>query len=151
MNFTINTIAQSLASYLEPFFKGVTFYQNPNQQGTSLPCLFLQQRYSYTEKETGGFFLRRIGLDLVYLTKMNLPNLQELFQNVAEILDLNMDVFPYSDGSSETTTLIRTYNREWRIELNTLHYKFEIQERVNIPKDFIKMQVIEDYNSEVSE
>ena len=67
MNFTISTIAKSLADYLATSLPGVSFYEDPNQQGTVLPCAFLQQRYSYLERQTGGYWLRRIGLDLTYL------------------------------------------------------------------------------------
>ena len=146
MNFTVTTIAKSLADYLAPSFPGVTFYEDPNQQGSKPPMLFLQQRFSYPELETGGFWLRRIGLDLTYLVDYNLPNLQQLYQSAAESLDLVMETFPYSDGTE--TTLLRTYNREWNIDLDALHYKFELQERVTLPKDFNPMQTM-DYNAEV--
>ena len=46
MNLTVSTISKSLADYLAPSFPGVTFYEDPNQQGTTPPCLCLQQRYS---------------------------------------------------------------------------------------------------------
>lgn len=140
MNFTVSTIAKSLAAYLAPSLPGVAFYENPNQQGTSTPCLFLQQRYSYIERRQAGRFLRRIGLDLTYLVDYNLPNLQELYQQAAEMLDLVMETFPYSDGQSGETTLLRTYEREWRIDLDALHYKFELQSWVSLPKDFIPME-----------
>lgn len=146
MNFTVTTIAKSLADYLSPSFPGVTFYEDPNQQGSKPPMLFLQQRFSYPELETGGFWLRRIGLDLTYLVDYNLPNLQQLYQAAAESLDLVMETFPYSDGTE--TTLLRTHNREWNIDLDALHYKFELQERVTLPKDFNPMQTM-DYNAEV--
>ena len=35
--------------------------------------------------------------------------------------------------------------------MNELHYRFEIRERVRIPKETIKMQTIEKYNEEVVE
>ena len=146
MNFTVTTIAKSLADYLASSFPGVTFYEDPNQQGSKPPMLFLQQRFSYPELETGGFWLRRIGLDLTYLVDYNLPNLQQLYQAAAESLDLVMETFPYSDGTE--TALLRTHNREWSIDLDALHYKFELQERVTLPKDFNPMQMM-DYNAEV--
>lgn len=33
MNFTISTLARSLADYLADFLPGVTMYEDPNQQG----------------------------------------------------------------------------------------------------------------------
>lgn len=151
MNFTINTIAVSLSEYLAPFLPNVMFLQNPEQQGAKMPCIFLQQRYSYITLQTGGYYQRRIGLDLTYLEDYNLPNLQELYQQAAEVLDLAMETFPYNDGTSEGTVLLRTYDREWRIDLDALHYKFEIKERVSIPTNETKMKTIQELNEEVTE
>ena len=147
MNFTISTIAKSLADYLTPSFPGVTFYEDPNQQDGKPPMMFLQQRYAHIEpRRNNGYYLRRIGLDLTYLLDYNLPNMQQLYQQAAERLDLLMETFPYSDGTD--TTLLRTYDREWRIDLDALHYKFELQVFVEIQETAVKMQTM-DYNEEV--
>ena len=147
MNFTISTIAKSLADYLTPLFPGVTFYEDPNQQDSKPPMMFLQQRYAHIEpRRNNGYYLRRIGLDLTYLSDYNLPNMQQLYQQAAERLDLLMETFPYSDGTD--TTLLRTYDREWRIDLDALHYKFELQVFVEIQETAVKMQTM-DYNEEV--
>lgn len=148
MNFSVSTVAKSLASYLAPYFNGVAFFEDPNQQGTNTPCMFLQQRYSYIERHLSGRFLRRIGLDLTYLVDYNLPNMQQLYEQAAETLDILMDTFPYSDGISETTTLLRSYNREWRIDLDAIHYKFELQTWVLLPPDFNPIETME-YHQEV--
>lgn len=155
MNFTVNAMAQSLAAYLLPLFPGVTFIQNPTQQnsgqnGVNVPCMFLQQRYSYITLQTGGYYYRRIGLDITYLVDYNLTNLQELYQTAAETLDLNMETFPYNDGTTTGTVQLRTYDREWRIDLDAMHYKFEIRERVSIPTIETKMQTIQELNEEVT-
>lgn len=142
MNFTISTIAQSLAAYLAPSFPGVTFYENPNQQGTETPCMFLQQRYSYIKVKTAGRFLRQIGLDLTYLVDYNLPNMQQLYQVAAEALDEVMETFPYSDGTTNGTEFLRTYDREWRIDLDAMHYKFELQVWVDTPDTITPMETM---------
>lgn len=150
MNLTLTTIAQSLAEYLAPFLPNVMFLQDPAQQGVQPPCMFLQQRYAYITLQIGGYYYRRIGLDLTYLEDYNLPNLQELYQQAAETLDLNMETFAYNDGTNTGTVLIRTYEREWRIDLDALHYKFEIRERVSIPDTAqTKMQTIQELTEEV--
>ena len=147
MTFTTTTVARSLAAYLAQFLPGVTMYEDPNQQDTQCPCMFLQQRYSYITRETGvDWYLRRIGLDLTYLVDYNLPNMQQLYQQAAESLDLCMETFPYTDG--EGTQLVRTYDREWRIDLDALHYKFELRERVHVPETVVKMQTM-DYDEEI--
>lgn len=149
MNFTISTIAKSLADYLAPSFPGVTFYEDPNQQGSKAPMLFLQQRYAYVEpRRNNGYYLRRIGLDLTYLVDYNLPDLQQQYQQAAEQLDLLMETFPYSDGTDNA--LLRTYDREWRIDLDALHYKFELQVWVTIPEDSVKMETM-DYDEDLKD
>lgn len=148
MNFTVSTIAQSLASYLSPSFSGVTFCQDPNQQGADPPRMFLQQRYSFLKLRQGGRWLRTIGLDLVYEADYNLTNLQQIYQTAAETLDLMLETFPYSDGETEGTTLLRTYDREWRVELNAMHYKFELRNWVELPETVVPMETM-DYNPEV--
>ena len=149
MKFLISTVASSLATYLAPSFPGVTFYENPNQQGTKTPCMFLQQRYSYISLQPSGMYLRRIGLDLTYLLDYNLPNMQSLYEKAADMLDYLMETFPYSDGTE--TGIMRAYEREWRIDLDALHYKFELQFRVSKPKDETPMQTIQSLTQEATE
>ena len=149
MNLTVSTISKSLADYLAPSFPGVTFYEDPNQQDSKPPMMFLQTRTNRLTLETGGFWLRTLGIDLVYLLEYNLPNLQQLYQAAGETLDLLMETFPYSDGTTEGTVLLRTYDREWNIDLDELHYKFELRERVSIPETYPKMQTM-DYDEVVT-
>ena len=149
MNLTVSTISKSLADYLAPSFPDVTFYEDPNQQGSKPPMMFLQTRTNRLELETGGYWRRIMGIDLVYLLEYNLPNLQQLYQTAGEQLDLLMETFPYSDGTTEGTALLRTYDREWNIDLDELHYRFEIRERVSIPQEYAKMMTM-DYDEEVT-
>lgn len=150
MNFTVSTISKSLADYLATSFPGVTFYEDPNQQGSKPPMMFLQTRTNRLTLETGGYWRRIMGIDLVYLLEYNLPNLQQLYQTAGEQLDLLMETFPYSDGTTEGTVLLRTYDREWNIDLDELHYRFEIRERVSIPQEYAKMQTM-DYNEDMKD
>lgn len=148
MNFTIATVARSLADYLAPVMPGTIFYEDPNQQDTRVPCMFLQQRYSYLEKRQARRWLRRIGLDLTYLEDYNLPNMQQLYQQAAQTLDLALETFPYFDGKEEGTTLLRTYDRDWKIDLDALHYQFELRVWIELPETFTPMQTM-DYHEEV--
>ena len=59
-----------------------------------------------------------------------------------------METFPYSDETTEGTVLLRTYDREWNIDLDELHYRFELRERVKIPGPFHPMKTM-DYHEEV--
>ena len=152
MNLTVSTIAKSIADYLATLpdtpFAGVAMYEDPNQQGSQPPCMFLQIRYNRLKLEMGGYWLRTLGLDLTYLLDYNLPDLQQRYQAAAEALDLVMETFPYSDGSSDGQVLLRTHDRSWTVDLDALHYKFELRERVNIPEAAVKMQTM-DLNEEV--
>lgn len=149
MNFTITTFARSLADYLAPVMAGVTFYEDPNQQDTRCPCAFLQQRSSRIKLGRDGWWLREIDLDLTYLEDYNLPNLQQLYEAAAETLDLYMETIPYSDGTGGGTALLRTYERDWRIDLDALHYRFTLKVWVRMPEEPIYMQEIQELNQEV--
>ena len=149
MNLTVTTIAKSLAGYLAPHFPGVTFYEDPNQQGSQPPMMFLQTRTNRLLLETCCFWRRILGVDLVYLLEYNLPDLQRRYQAAGETLDLLMEAFPYSDGTTEGTVLLRTYDREWNIDLDELHYRFEVRERVALPQEHVKMETM-DYEPEVT-
>lgn len=131
MTFSTENLAASLAAYLAPYFPGVTFYPGPNQQGTEPPCMFLQQRYNYPDLQQDGRRRLRIGLDLAYLLDYNLPNMQLQYQEAADTLNVVMETFPYSDGAD--TALLRTYDKEARIDLDALHYKFEVRVWVSLP------------------
>ena len=148
MNFTVDTVARALADYLAPVLPGATMYEDPNQQGSRPPMLFLQQRYSSLRRETGGFWLRRLGLELTYLLAYNLPDMQRRYQRAAEALDLVMETFPYSDGAAAQPVRIRTYEREWQVDLDALHYRFELRERVTLPESFHPLRTM-DYHEEV--
>lgn len=147
MTFAPANLAASLAAYLAPYFPGVTFYPGPNQQGTEPPCMFLQQRYNYPDLQQDGRRRLRIGLDLAYLLDYNLPNMQLQYQEAADTLNVVMETFPYSDGAD--TALLRTYDKEARIDLDALHYKFEVRVWISLPETPVMMQTM-DYTEDVT-
>lgn len=125
MKFSTAQLAQSLADYLAPYFPGVHFYEDPNQQGSKPPCMFLQQRGGEIKLRQAGRWLRTIRLDLVYLEQFNRPDLQQLYNAAAETLDEVMELFPYVREGERA--LLRTYNRDYTVEPDALHYKFDLQ------------------------
>lgn len=142
MNFTLQTLAKSLADYLAPYLPGVKFYEDPNQQGSQPPMMFLQLRFGRLYPELGGYWIRHLGLDLVYLLDYNLPDLQQQYNQAAETLDLALDTFPYSDGAE--SRVLRCLERSWTIDQDELHYKFELRERVTLPAPSApKMETLE--------
>lgn len=148
MTFTIKNIAKSLADHLAPVFPEVTFFEDPNQQGTTTPAMFLQQRYASISRKIGKRFFRTIGLDLTYLLDYNLPDMQQQYLDAAEKLDLAMNYFPYMEG--EESAVILTYDRAWTIDLDALHYKFEIRVWIGPETGNNPMQSLE-YRQEVIE
>ena len=91
MNFTITTLARSLAEYLAPFLPGVQMLEDPAQQGVEPPCMFIQQRGSDIKPYPGGRWLRTIRLDLTYLLDYNLTDLRQQYNKAAEALDFCME------------------------------------------------------------
>lgn len=147
MTFTLQAIARSLANYLAPHFNGVAFYEDPNQQGSGIPCMFLQQRSGKSDERLSGYCQRDIRLDLTYLEDYNLPDLHRRYLAAAEKLDELMKIIPYAHGKE--TALLHTYRREWRIDLDGLHYNFELRVRNYVPapkRPMMKMNLEEQVN-----
>lgn len=139
MNFTITTLARSLAEYLAPFLPDVQMLEDPAQQGVETPCMFIQQRGSDIKPYPGGRWLRTVRLDLTYLLDYNLTDLRQQYNKAAEALDFCMETFPYSDGT-EAEKLLHAYERSADIDDDGLHYKFELRVFVEKPVDAVKMQ-----------
>lgn len=138
MNFTLNTLAASLADYLAPFLPDVQMLEDPAQQGVEPPCMFLQQRSSSIKPCPGGQWQRTIKLDLTYLLDCNLPDLRRQYNAAAEVLDYCMGTFSYSDGAEKA--LLHTYDRQADVDDDGLHYKFELRIIVEKPVESAKMQ-----------
>lgn len=150
MTFTMQGLTRSLADYLAPDLPGVTFYDNPNQQGTKMPAMFLQRTRAKIAMKMGGRFLRQLGLDLVCLVDYNQVDMDDQYARAADILDELMETFPYSSGEDSKSILLRTYERNWSIQDDVLHYKFDLKLWVSRSEDAVLMQSIQTYNEEVS-
>lgn len=144
MTFTINNFAGELAAHLKKRMPEVTFYEDPSQQGLQTPGCFLQQRLAKITKKQAGRYLRTISLDLTYLEDFNLSDMQERYQKAAEIMDESLELIPYGDAQ------LRTYDRNWNIDLDELHYKFELRVWVSPEEDVVLMQSL-DYRENVSD
>lgn len=149
MIFTIQDISSSLADYLAPELPGVTFYDNPNQQGTKPPAVFLRRTNARIAKKMGDRFLRTLGLDLVYLEEFNQVGMEDRYTATADILDQMLETFPYTEKGGEPA-LLRTYERKWDIIDSVLHYKFDLKIWVSREEDAVLMGSIQTYTEEVS-
>lgn len=149
MIFTIQAISSSLADYLAPELPGVTFYDNPNQQGTKPPAVFLRRTNARIAKKMGDRFLRTLGLDLVYLEEFNQVGIEDRYTAAADVLDQMLETFPYIEKGGETA-LLRTCERKWDIIDSVLHYKFDLKIWVSREEDAVLMGSIQTYTEEVS-
>ena len=137
MNFIVSRIAESLASYLNPFFPEVTFYEDPRQQGTALPCMFIQLMSSEVSNHLAGRTQRLFRFDLTYLDDYNLPDLQRRYQEVQEKLDGELKTFPYNNRSE--TQILHLYDRQSNIDMDGLHYKFTMKVWLDPTEEVIVM------------
>lgn len=150
MTFTLQALTRSLADYLAPCLPGTAFYDNPNQQGTRTPALFLQRTQAKLTGRAGGRFLRELGLDLVCLVDYNQVDMERQYTRVADVLDERLDVFPYRAAEGGGSALLRTYGRSWYIRDGALHYKFDLKLWVSRREDDALMRSIQTYAEEVT-
>ena len=141
MILTLTNVAKSLASYLKPFFPGTTFAEGPIQQGYTEPYMFLQSRGADIKPMTGRMFLWTIRLDLTYLLDLNQPEMQKKYEASAQLMDILLDTFPYTDGNA--TREVRAFNRSWDISIDELHYRFELRAIVSMEELAELMQTLE--------
>lgn len=129
--FTLSLVNEAIALAVSKALPGVTVYDNPNQQGTRLPALFLTYRGEQrTENQLGGRRLRKLRYDLCYLERKNIPDAGDRFRRAAEALDEGMDTIPYADGRP-----LHTARRSWAQEGDELHYHFDLTARVVLPDE----------------
>lgn len=150
MIFTMQALSHSLADYLAPALPGVIFYDNPNQQGTKMPAMFLERTKARITKKIGSRFLRQLGVDLVCLVDYNQVDMEDQYTRTADVLDERLETFPYSDGEGRGSALLRTYERNWYIRDDMLHYKFDLKIWVSRAEDEALMRSIQSYTEEVS-
>ncbi len=149
MTFTMQSLTRALADYLAPALPGFTFYDNPNQQGTKTPAMFLQRTKAKISKRLGGRFLRQLGLDLVCLVDYNVADMEDQYVSAANVMDELLDTFPYCSGEGGESALLRTYERNWYIQNSVLHYKFDLKLWMSREEDIALMRSIQSYTEEV--
>lgn len=150
MIFTMQALSRSLADYLSPALPSVTFYDNQHQQGTETPSVFVQRTKAKIAAKLNGRFLRQLGLDLVCLVDYNQVDMDDQYTRMADVMDEMLDTFPYQNAEAGESALLRTYERNWYIQDQTLHYKFDLKIWVSRAEDDVLMQSIQSYNEEVS-
>lgn len=133
MTFTIENIINSLAGLLTAQYPDYPVYSSQNQQGTEAPCFFILFMPSAVEGHIGERFYRDLGIDIVFLQERNIVNGNAEIQTIAEYLDESLELFGYADENG-SSCLLHTFEREWKIEDEELHYQFHIRQRVSLPR-----------------
>lgn len=149
MIFTLEKLTDSIAGVLKGAYPDVKVYGNPNQQGTKTPCFFVFFMPSDMESGMGRRTRRVIGVDIVYLTKRNIPDAYDQMTAVADRLDEVMEHIPYTDGNN--TTELWTYEREWKIDDGELHYQFTVKAIVSLPSNTPPIESMESYEGGIKE
>lgn len=134
--FTLEMVNAAISAAVAAALPGVTVYDNPSQQGARMPAVFIGYRGEQkVEDQIGGRWLRKLRYDLCYLERRNLPDLGDRYRRAAEALDLALDVIPYPDGKP-----LRAERRNWFVELDGLHYQFDLTVRVRLPHTPVYME-----------
>lgn len=139
MMFTLTQLVDSIGGVLRESYPDISVYSNPNQQGTDVPCFFVFFMPTEMENRVGRRSLRNVGIDVVYLVERNDPDAYDQLVSVADRLDLELEFISYRDGK------LRTYDREWKIDEDELHYQFTVKAVVSYPDDTPAIESAESY------
>ena len=142
MIFALNNILDSLAGVLKNQYPDYPVYGSPNRQGTQFPCFFIFFMPADLDGQVGGLFIRDLGIDIIFVQQMNVYNGNEQILKIAEYLDESLELFSYVDGSG-ASSFIRTFERQWKIEDEELHYQFHIRQRISVPRRIYPMKEME--------
>ena len=143
MIFTLQCVSDSLADVLKAGYPDYPVYGSPVPQGADPPCFFIFFMPSTIEGQVDERYMRDLGVDIVFVQDRCIVDGNARILEVAEYLDGALELFPYHDGSGGTA-LVRTFERQWKIEDGELHYQSHIKQRVAVPRDTIRMQEMEE-------
>ena len=149
MIFTLEKLIDSIIGMLKQNFPGINAYSNPNQQGTNPPCFFVFFMPSSMESEMDRRIRRVIGIDIVYLTKRNIPDAYDQLNAVADKLDEVMERIAYVNG--EESAELWPSEREWKIDDGELHYQFTLKVIVSNPDNSPIIDSMEQYKGGVKD
>ena len=118
-------------------------YDNPNQQGTKLPCWFIVHREPVSiirENQRRAWLVYAI--DLYYMRELNTPRLFDEYAEKGDALDCALTYLPIY-GANEAVWHV--FDRSWELAMNCLKYSLTL--RIRCAPSIVeppKMAVIED-------
>ena len=120
-------VHRSLATVCAAIAPGSYIYDNPNQQGTKLPCWFIVHREPVSiDRENQRRAWLIYSIDLYYMLELNTPRLFDSYSTVADALDSALTYLPVY---GTTDTLIHVYDRSWELAMNCLKYSLTLRIR----------------------
>ncbi|MDF2885805.1 MAG: hypothetical protein K0R23_190 [Lacrimispora sp.] len=143
MTFTLERLLDSICGVLKESYPDIPTYSNPSKQGTSVPCFFVFFMPTEMENRIGRRFMRNIGIDIVYLVENSDTDMYDQLVSVADRLDYALEFVSYVDGESKYS--LRTYDREWKIDEDELHYQFTVKAVVSYPDNTPTIESAESY------
>ena len=87
--------------------------------------------------------MRNIGIDIVYQVENSDPDVYDQLVSVADQLDYALEFISCEDVK------LRTYDREWKIDEDEMHYQFTVKAVVSYPDDTPQIESIESYEGGV--
>lgn len=145
MTFTIETLIGSIEGVLKEQYPNIQVYSNLSHQTPEIPCFFLSLMPVETENRIGRRLMKKISIDLVFMGERGNQNESSLLASIADKLDLTLEYIPYETGK------LRTYNREWKIDNEELHYQFTMKVTMSYSDDTPLIESLETYKGGINQ
>ncbi|RKD33091.1 phage tail terminator family protein [Lacrimispora algidixylanolytica] len=145
MTFTIEKLIGSIIGVLKEQYPDIQVYSNLSHQSPEIPCFFLSLMPVETENRIGRRLMRKISIDVVFMGERGNQDESSQLTSIADRLDLSLEYIPYETGK------LRTYNREWKIDNEELHYQFTVKVTMSYPDDTPLIESLETYKGGVNQ
>ena len=149
MIVTSSMLHSACAALIHAVDPGVEVYDNPTPQKVTFPAWWVLHSSNEMEHEPCGRYWLVFSIELVYIyaKDSNDSRLFDRYYTMADALSANCDFITLTDGV-ETQT-IHTYQHNWRVERDGLHFSLQIRLRASKPRAKKPvMQTIEDLTVE---
>ncbi|MEY8339080.1 DUF6838 family protein [Lachnospiraceae bacterium 62-35] len=149
MIFSSQNIMKSLSKLLQERYPAYPVYTILNRQEMTYPCFILSLISSTLENQIGNRLFCNLCMEIVFVQQHGSASGEEEITDIIDCLDEVLELIPYSDG--ESTALIRSYERQWRIENEELHYQFHIKNRMSLVEKENLMKELEGNNASIKQ
>ena len=88
-------------------------------------------------------------LEMMFITKRNLPNAYDSMVSVADVLDYKMEFVEYVENKEKQK--LHALEREWKIDDGELHYQFYIKPIVSVAETIPWIEEIEKLEEKIGD